>query len=103
MSTSTLKSSSSSSDLQEGHTYVIEANGYYKYKGIYVRNKGYFLEFKAHKLTYEFDITMLFTPNDTFYNYDKIKEASTKAIQSMESRSLNMILRNIIGDQSFEW
>ena len=34
---------------------------------------------------------------------DKVKEKSIKAVQTMEKRSLNMILRNIIGDQTFEW
>ena len=88
--------------LKEGTNYIIKTHQGF-YKGVYVRNKGYYLEFIAHKLDYIPDITMLFTPTDKFYDYDKIKERAVKAVQNMEKRSLNMILRNVIGDNSFEW
>lgn len=40
--------------------------------------------------------------NTRYYHAEKVKNLQ-KAIESRERRSLNMILRKIIGDPNFEW
>jgi len=47
---------------------------------------------------------LLFVPNDTytFHNIDQVKENKKKAIQNMEKRSLDLILKRLINEQ-FEW
>ena len=40
--------------------------------------------------------------NTTFYDAEKVKNGQ-KAIQNRERRSVNMIIRQIIGDPNFEW
>jgi hypothetical protein len=39
----------------------------------------------------------------TYYDADLIKQNATRAKENREKRTINMILRTIIGDQSFEW
>ena len=40
--------------------------------------------------------------NITFYDAEKVKSGK-KAIQQRERRTVNMILRRLIGDEHFEW
>ena len=40
--------------------------------------------------------------NTTFYDSKKVKNGQ-KAIQNRERRTVNMILRRLIGDEHFEW
>ena len=40
--------------------------------------------------------------NTTFYDAEKVKNGQ-KAIQNRERRTVNMILRRLIGDEHFEW
>ena len=40
--------------------------------------------------------------NITFYDAEKVKNGK-KAIQNRERRTINMILRRLIGDEHFEW
>jgi hypothetical protein len=40
--------------------------------------------------------------NITFYDAEKVKNGK-KAIQNRERRTVNMILRRLIGDEHFEW
>jgi hypothetical protein len=40
--------------------------------------------------------------NITFYDAEKVKNGK-KAIQKRERRTVNMILRRLIGDECFEW
>ena len=39
---------------------------------------------------------------DTFYDIEEIRVNSRKAVQSMEQRSLNLILKRLI-NENFEW
>ena len=40
--------------------------------------------------------------SETFYDLEEIRENAKKAIESMENRSLNLILKRLINEE-FEW
>jgi hypothetical protein len=42
------------------------------------------------------------TDNDEFHDVEKIRDNSQRAIETMEQRSLNMILKRIVNEE-FEW
>jgi hypothetical protein len=44
----------------------------------------------------------VFTDIDTFYDIQQMRENKIKAIQSMEQRALDKILKNIV-NENFEW
>ena len=94
-------------ELEHGREYyILHCNGYTckKYKGTfdiyrYSRMSGY-------KDTYAWfhNETLLdfYTDDDEFYDVEKIRENAERAIQSMEHRSVNMILKRIVNEE-FEW
>jgi hypothetical protein len=43
-----------------------------------------------------------YTPDDEFYDVGYIRENAQKAIETMEHRSVNMILKRLINEE-FEW
>jgi hypothetical protein len=43
-----------------------------------------------------------FHKTDIFYDVEKVKENRKKAIQNMEKRSLDMVLKRLVNEQ-FEW
>jgi hypothetical protein len=43
-----------------------------------------------------------FHKTDIFYDLEKVKENSKKAIQNMEKRSLDMVLKRLVNEH-FEW
>ena len=45
----------------------------------------------------------VFGSNDIVYDLEEIKESGQRARKAMEQRSLDMILRRLIGDEHFEW
>jgi len=47
---------------------------------------------------------LMFVPNNayTLHDIDQVKENKKKAIQNMEKRSLNMVLKRLVNEQ-FEW
>ena len=57
---------------------------------------GYYLSMKRNDL-------MLFPKNIyTFHDVEKVKENGKRAIQSMEKRSLDMVLKKLV-NETFEW
>jgi hypothetical protein len=44
----------------------------------------------------------VFTPNDIVYDLEEIRENGKKAIEAMEQRALNKILKSIV-NENFEW
>jgi hypothetical protein len=55
-----------------------------------------FAWFRNNSLSY------YYTGDDEFYDVEKIRENAERAIQSMEHRSVNMILKRIV-NEDFEW
>jgi hypothetical protein len=43
-----------------------------------------------------------YTVDDEFYDVEKIRENSQRAIQTMEHRSVNMILKRLVNEE-FQW
>lgn len=43
-----------------------------------------------------------FCPRDTYYDVEKVRKNAQRAIQTMEQRSLNMILKRLVNEE-FQW
>ena len=86
--------------------YIFSCDGYKskKYKGTfhvyrYSRMSGdryIFAWFHSNALSY------YYTPDDEFYDVEYIKENAQRAIQTMEHRTLNMILKRLVNEE-FQW
>ena len=48
-------------------------------------------------------VSRTYETTNVFYDLEIIKEKGKKAREKMERRSVNMIIRQIIGDPNFEW
>ncbi len=57
---------------------------------------GYYVSMKRK------DLTLFPTSVYTFQDVEKVKENGKKAIQSMEKRSLDMVLKRLV-NETFEW
>ena len=44
----------------------------------------------------------VFGPNDTVYDLEEIRENGKKAIEAMEQRALNLVLKQLV-NENFEW
>jgi len=44
----------------------------------------------------------VFSPNDTVYDLEEIRENGKKAIEAMEQRALNLVLKQLVNEH-FEW
>lgn len=90
-------------DLVYGREYYIICNCE-KYKGIFYDYKYSYMS--GYKDTYAWfhNETLLdfYTDDDEFYDVEKIRGNAQKAIQSMEQRSLNMILKRLVNEE-LQW
>ena len=43
-----------------------------------------------------------YTDDDEFYDVEEVRENAQRAIQTMEQRTLNMILKRLVNEE-FEW
>jgi len=82
------------SQLKKHHKYIINKI----YCGIYKERVTQHLLFKTWYLTGYLSYRSLFTTEDIFYQY-----VSENPQWKMERRSVNMIVRRLIGDAYFEW
>ena len=91
-------------ELESGREYYITRNGK-KYKGIFYEYKYSFMSgdrdvyawFDNQKLGLRY-----YTDDDEFYDVEEVRENAQRAIQSMEHRSVNMILKRLVNEE-FEW
>ena len=94
-------------ELETGREYyILSCNGYEckKYKGTfdvyrYSRMSG---DRYAFAWFYNNSLSCSYTGDDEFYDVEKIRGNAQKAIQSMEQRSLNMILKRLVNEE-FQW
>jgi hypothetical protein len=94
-------------ELESGREYyILHCDGYIckKYKGTfdiyrYSRMSG---DRYAFAWFYHNSLSCYYTCDDEFYDVAKIRENSQRAIQSMEHRSVNMILKRLVNDD-FQW
>jgi hypothetical protein len=93
--------------LESGREYyILSCNGYKckKYKGMfdvyrYSRMSGdvcAFAWFRNNSLSY------YYTGDAEFYDVEKIKENAQQAIQTMEQRALDKILKRLVNEE-FQW
>ena len=69
------------------------------YTNYYIENYPHILrKTKPEKLRGE----VCFKPTDTFYDLEEIRENGKKARQTMEQRSLDMILKRLV-NENFKW
>jgi hypothetical protein len=104
---------------QDRYTILIKGKQYYihsrceerkdkKYIGEFSHNvdfgTSYYLTFiNVKSINEKFSACCLaFCPRDTYYDVEKVRENSQKAIQTMEQRTLNMILKRLVNDE-FQW
>jgi hypothetical protein len=114
--------------LKEGHTYVVEipyhrftrhdgnrytAFGIGTYKGEHAKGPLYYYlwdvtvylrntNIKFTRKDESYLGALLLNSKDIFYDLEKIRENAQRAIQQMEQRSLNMILKRVVNEE-FEW
>ena len=72
---------------------------------VYLENTNtYYLTFRNVKnITENVSACYLaFCPRDTYYDVEKVRKNSQMAIQTMEQRSVNMILKRLVNDD-FQW
>jgi hypothetical protein len=94
-------------ELESGREYyILHCDGYTckKYKGTfdvyrYSRMGG---DRYAFAWFYHNSLSYYYTDDDEFYDVEKIRENSQRAIHDMEQRSLNIILKRIVNDD-FQW
>lgn len=86
-----------------GREYYIISNGE-KYKGIFDDYKYSYMSGDRDVYAWFYNETFsdFYTDDDDFYDVEEIKKNAQKAIQSMEERSLNMILKRLVNDE-FQW
>ena len=58
--------------------------------------------FWSRKKPEKLDGTAFFSSTDTFYDLEEIRENGKKARQTMEKRSLDIILKRVV-NENFEW
>jgi hypothetical protein len=79
-----------------------------KYIGEFSHNlyldTSYYLTFKNVKsITENVSACYLaFCPRDRYYDVEKVRKNAQRAIQTMEQRSVNMILKRLVNDE-FQW
>jgi hypothetical protein len=93
--------------LESGREYyILRGDGYKykKYKGMFdVYRYSYMSGDKyAYAWFYHNSLSYYYTPDDEFYDVEKIRENAQKAIQTMEQRSLDKILKRLINEE-FKW
>lgn len=90
-------------ELESGREYyILTYNG--KYKGIFYDYKYSFMSGDRDVYAW-FDNQLglkYYTDDDEFYDVEKIKGNAQKAIQTMEHRTLNMILKRLVNEE-FQW
>lgn len=66
-------------------------------------NSHYLTFINVKSITKNLSVSYLaFCPRDTYYDVEKVRKNSQKAIQTMEQRTLNMILKRLVNEE-FQW
>lgn len=91
-------------ELETGREYYILSCNCKKYKGTfdvyrYSRMSG---DRYAFAWFYNNSLSCSYTGDDEFYDVEKIRGNAQKAIQTMEHRSVNMILKRLVNEE-FQW
>ena len=91
-------------ELEYGREYYILTYNGKKYKGIFCDyNYSYMSGYKDTFAWFQIK-TLLdsYTDDDEFYDVEEVRENAQRAIQTMEQRTLNMILKRLVNEE-FEW
>lgn len=86
------------------YTEYVKQYGQYGYIMYYVLDNvtNYHYSFGAKKSPEKLKGSAFFSSTDTFYDLEEIRENGKKARQTMEERSLNIILKRLV-NENFEW
>jgi len=90
--------------LVSGREYYIISNGK-KYKGIFDDYKYSFMSGDRDVYAWFYNETLelyYYTDDDNFYDVAEIRHNAQRAIQSMEQRSINIILKRVVNEE-FQW
>ncbi len=90
--------------LEVGREYYILTNNGEKYKGIFYDYKySYMGGYKDTYAWFHNDTLLDFYSDDNeFYDVEEIRDNAKRAIQSMEYRTLNIILKRLVNEE-FQW
>ena len=91
--------------IGEYKEYVVDPHGYVMYYVLdnvtnYHTNKQSFWKRKPTPEKLKCDA--FFSPTDTFYDLEEIRENGKKARQAMEKRALDIILKRVVNEE-FQW
>ena len=94
-------------ELETGREYyILSCDGYTckKYKGIFDVYRYSYMSGDRYAFAwfYNNSLSCSYTEDDEFYDVEKIRYNSQKAIQKMEQRSLNIVLKRLVNDE-FQW
>ena len=90
-------------ELESGREYYILTYTGKKTKGIFYDYKYSYMSGDRDVYAWFHNETLdFYTDDDEFYDVEKIRENAQKAIQIMEQRSVNMILKRLVNEE-FEW
>ena len=88
-------------DLKPGREYYILRYNGKKQKGIFDTYRYSYMSGDKEAYAW-FNNSYYYIYDDDFYDVEKIKESAQWARQTMEHRSLNMILKKLVNEE-FEW
>ena len=90
-------------DLVFGREYYILTSNGQKYKGKFYDYKySYMSGYKDVYAWFENETLDFYTDDDEFYDAEDIRDNAKRAIQNMEYRSVNMILKRLVNEE-FQW
>ena len=92
-------------ELESGREYYILTSNGKKYKGIFDDYKYSFMSGDRDVYAWFYNETLglyYYTDDDEFYDVEYIRDNAKRAIQSMENRTLNMILKRLVNEE-FQW
>ena len=88
--------------LESGREYyVLRYNGK-KHNGIFDRYRYSYMSGDKEAYAWFHNSPYYYIYDDEFYDAEKIRESAQSAIQTMEQRSLNMILKRLVNEE-FQW
>ena len=101
--------------LKVGKIYAAETRNHNIYIGTYteyVKQYGYIIYYVLDNVTKyhsfgsknpeKLKTTAFFSPTDTFYDLEEIRENGKRARQNMEQRSLDIVLKRLLNEE-FQW
>jgi hypothetical protein len=94
-------------ELESGREYyILHCDGYKckKYKGTFDVYRYSYTSGDRYEFAwfYNNSLSYYYKPDDEFYDVEKVRKNAQRAIQSMEQRTLDIILKQLVNEE-FQW